>query len=103
MLQQSEDQSFVQKKKNEHTEMKRKWNEHSAAWVIQVTEKISGYSFFLQLIGKKKNSEWYERSISDKDAIINQFKMKITIGSKKEIAILETHVNLTKKGKQNKS
>ena len=64
MLQQSEDQSFVQKKKNEHTEMKRKWNEHSAAWVIQVTEKISGYSFFLQLIGKKKNSEWYERSIS---------------------------------------
>ena len=29
--------------------------------------------------------------------------MKIIIGSKKEIAILETHVNLTKKGKQNKS
>ena len=29
--------------------------------------------------------------------------MKITIGSKKEIAILETDVNLTKKGKQNKS
>ena len=29
--------------------------------------------------------------------------MKITIGSKKEIAILETHVNLTEKGKQNKS
>ena len=64
MSQQSEDQSFAQKKKNEHTEMKRKWNEHSAAWVIQVTEKISGYSFFLQLIGKKKNSERYERSIS---------------------------------------
>ena len=101
MLQQSEDQSFVQKKKK-HTEMKRKWNEHSAAWVIQVTEKISGYSFF-KLIGKKKNSEWHERSISDKDAIINQFKIKITIGSKKEIAILETDVNLTKKGKQNKS
>ena len=70
---------------------------------MQVTEKISGYSFF-KLIGKKKNSEWYERSISDKDAIINQFKIKITIGSKKEIAILETDVNLTnKKGKQNKS
>ena len=68
-----------------------------------MTEKISGYSFF-KLIGKKKNSEWYERSISDKDAIINQFKIKITIGSKKEIAILETDVNLTnKKGKQNKS
>ena len=66
---------------------------------MQVTEKISGYSFF-KLIGKKKNSEWYERSISDKDAIINQFKIKITIGSKKEIAILETDVNLTnKKGK----
>ena len=67
-----------------------------------MTEKISGYSFF-KLIGKKKNSEWHERSISDKDAIINQFKIKITIGSKKEIAILETDVNLTKKGKQNKS
>ena len=82
--------------------MKRKWSEYSSAWVIQVTEKISRYSFF-KLIGKKKNSEWYERSFSYEDAIINQFKMKITIGSKKEIAILETHVNLTIKGKQNKS
>ena len=62
--------------------MKRKWGEHSAAWVIQVTEKISGYSFF-KLIWKKKNSEWYERNISDEDEIIDQ--IKITIGVKKRL------------------
>ena len=62
--------------------MKRKWNEHSAAWVIQMTEKTSGYSFF-KLIWKKKNSEWYERSISDEDEIINQ--IKITTGVKKRL------------------
>ena len=50
---------------------------------------------------KKKNSEWYERSISDEDEIINQ--IKITIGSKKEIVILETRVILTENGKQSKS
>ena len=61
--------------------MKRKWNEHSAAWVIQMTEKISGYSFF-KLIWKKKNSEWYERSIRDEDEIINQ--IKITTGEKRD-------------------